>query len=349
MYVTPRPKESEDPLYAVRLGLTGMLAYAAIPILDPALPPIIAALPVGLIAAQRKAFNPVKMIAAPVVMIVLVYMMTWFVGELRPMPVVYVGAMWLTYFVAFRMILKTGEPMGMLIIIVAVLMSVMGMHGSATVETMRDGFVQAALVAAVVGPIVYLILPARTKEMHVDNPTPSPGGIDVGAAIRATVLLGLSFWLYSVMQPSDMMMVMVAAMVIVFPTRNAVWSEAGQRVRATFYGTAVALAVLSLFIFSQHLPILLGLVFLSGLFFGSRMLSGPQPSMVYQYGFSVMLSLVAGALSTQDAGYASFTRIVLTLAGAFAAAFTVALLDAITNWYDGDAPHPAFSEEGTSS
>jgi len=143
----PAPTVIDDPLYAVRLGLTGTLAYAAIPIINPALPPIIAALPVGLIAA-------------PIVIIVLVYAMTWLVEQLRPMPLVYVGAMWLTYFAAFRMILKTGAPAGMLIIIVAVLMSVMGMNGTATVETMRDGFVQAALVTGILGPVVYLLLPA---------------------------------------------------------------------------------------------------------------------------------------------------------------------------------------------
>ncbi len=147
MYVTPRPDVDEDPLYAVRLGLTGMLAYVAVPILNPALPPIIAALPLGLIAAQRRAFNPAKMIAAPFVMIVMVYAATWFFDQLRPMPVVYVEAAWLAYFLAFRMFLKTGAPLGMLIIIVALLMSIMGLHGTATLETMRDGFVQASLVA----------------------------------------------------------------------------------------------------------------------------------------------------------------------------------------------------------
>ncbi|WP_281984974.1 FUSC family protein [Thalassorhabdomicrobium marinisediminis] len=341
MYVTPRPVLSEDPLYAVRLGLAGALAYAAIPILNPALPPIIAALPVGLIAAQRKAFNPVRMLAAPAVMILLVYVMTWFVEQLRPMPVVYVGAMWLTYFFGFRMVLQTGAMAGMLILIVAVLMSVMGMNGNATVEAMRDGFVQASLVAAVVGPLVYLLLPARTREIHEDDPKPNPGRINTGAAIRATVLLGLSFWLYSVMQPSDMMMAMVAAMVIVFPTRSGVWSEAEQRVRATVYGSALAIVVLAVFVLSQHLLVLLGLVFLTGLYFGSKMFDGPQPSMVYQYGYSVLLSLVAGALSTQDAGYAIFTRVVLTMAGAGVAACTVALFDQITDWRGGDAPHPA--------
>lgn len=340
MYVTPRPVVDEDPLYAVRLALTGMLAYAAVPILNPALPPIIAALPLGLIAAQRKAFNPIKMIAGPLVMIVMVYAATWFFEQLRPMPVVYVGAAWLAYFIAFRMILKTGAPLGMLIIIVALLMSIMGMHGTATLETMRDGFAQASLVALVIGPLVYILLPARTKTLHVDTPVPTPGWVEVGAAIRATVLLGLSFWLYSVMQPSDMMMAMIAAMVIVFPTGARVWDEAFQRIRATLYGAAVAMLVLWLFTLSQQLVIILGLIFLSGLFFGSKMLRGPQPSMVYQYAFSVTLALVAGALSTQDASYAAFTRIVLTLMGAFTAAFVVALLDTATNWR-GDDGQPA--------
>ena len=332
MYVTPRPDINEDPNYAVRLGLIGVLAYAAIPIINPALPPIIAALPVGLIAAQRRAFSPIKAIAAPIVMIVLVYVMTWFVEQLRPMPGVYVGAMWLTYYIGFRLILGTGTQVGMLIIIIAVLMSVMGRHGNATVETMRDGCVQAALVALVIAPIVYLLIPAHTKEPQVDQPVPSPGNVDIGAMIRATVLLGLSMWLYSVMQPSDMMMAMVAAMVIVFPTKERVWDEAFQRIRATFYGAASAGIVLWIFAFVPRLPLLLGMVFLTGLYMGSKMLFGRQQSMVYQYAYSVMLSLVAGALSTQEAGYATFTRVVLTLGGAFAAAFAVALLDSLTQW-----------------
>ena len=338
MYVTPRPDLQEDPLYAVRLGLTGLLAYAAVPILDPALPPIIAALPLGLIAAQRRAFNPAKMIAAPFVMIAMVYVATWVFEQLRPMPLVYVGTAWLAYFLAFRMILKTGAPLGMLVIIAALLMSIMGMNGTATLETMRDGFVQASLVALVVGPLVYILLPARTKELHVDAPTPTTGRVEVGAAIRATALLGLSFWLYSVMQPSDMMMAMIAAMVIVYPTGERVWDEAFQRIRATLYGAGVALFVLWLFTLSQHLIIILGLIFLSGLFFGSKMMSGPRPSMVYQYAFSVTLALIAGALSTQDPGYAAFTRIVLTLTGAFTAAFVVAGLDMVTRWRDDPFP-----------
>lgn len=336
MYITPRPNAATDPLYPVRLAATGMLAYAAIPLLDPALPPIIAALPVGLIAAQRKAFNPGKAIAGPIVMIVLVYLMTWLVDLLRPLPLVYVGAMWLIYFAGFRMILSSGAQTGMLIIIVAVLISVMGMHGAATVETMRNGFVQASLVGLVLAPLVYALFPAQTTEQHVDQPQPGGGNVNTGAAIRATVLLGLSFWLYSVMQPSDMMMAVIAAMVLVFPARHAMFFEASQRIRATFYGSSVGITVLLLFTLSPHLPILLGLIFLGGLWLGHQMLHGKHPSMVYQYALSVALALIAGSLSTQDPGYATFTRIILTLAGAFSAAFLVALLDALTLWHESD-------------
>ena len=67
MYVTPRPDAAEDPLYGMRFAAIGTLAYAAIPLLNPALPPIIAALPLGLIAAQRKAFNHID--AVPAIMI----------------------------------------------------------------------------------------------------------------------------------------------------------------------------------------------------------------------------------------------------------------------------------------
>ncbi len=83
---------------------------------------------------------------------------------------------------------------------------------------------------------------------------------------------------------------------------------------------------------NQHLLLLLGLIFLAGVWFGTIMLHSSPPSMVYQYAFSVALALIVGALSTQDAGYATFTRIILTIIGAFSAAFLVAALDALTNW-----------------
>lgn len=334
MYITPRPQVADDPLYAVRLAMAGVLAYAAVPLIDPALPPVIAAFPVGLIAAQRMGFSPVKALAGPIAFIVVVWIVAFVVAQLRPMPLVYVTMMALLYFTGYRMILSTGAGAGMLLIVVTVLLSVMGMSSTAALEGMRESFTEASLLTLLLFPILFAVFPPRSRETFVEEPVPSTGNINTGAAIRAGVLLLLSFWLYAILPPSDMMMAVVAAMVLVFPTSRAVWAEAAQRIRATCYGGVMGLMILSLFTVSPHLSILLLMIFLSGLFLGSRMLSGPQPSMVYQYAFTVALALIAGALSTQDPGYATFTRIALTLMGALAATLLIALLDALTGWHD---------------
>ena len=337
MYVTPRPRAEDDPLYAVRLAATGAISYAMVPVIDPALPPVVAALPVGLVGAQRMAFAPAKAMAGPVAFAVIVWVIGALCEALRPMPWVYVAVMGLAYFAGFAMILRTGAQAGMLIVVVTVLMSVMGMSSVASLHAMRDSFTQAAALTFVLIPILFAALPPRTAERFVEAPVPSPGNVAMGAAIRAVVLTGLSFWLYAVLPPSDMMMAVVAAMVLVLPTRRAVFFEAAQRMRATLLGGGAALLVLGLFTLSPHLPVLLGLIFLAGLLLGSRMMDGRHPSMVYQYAFSVTLALIAGALSTQDPGYAVLTRVVLTAAGAGAAALAVALLDAASGWRGPEA------------
>ncbi|WP_432256345.1 hypothetical protein [Limimaricola sp. AA108-03] len=45
-------------------------------------------------------------------------------------------------------------------------MSVMGMNGNAPVEAMRGDFVKTSLVSAVLGPLAYLLLAARTRKIH---------------------------------------------------------------------------------------------------------------------------------------------------------------------------------------
>ncbi|MFD0858274.1 FUSC family protein [Roseovarius aquimarinus] len=353
MYVPPRPSPEDDPHYAIRLGLTGALSVAAIPLMEPNMPTIMAALPAGLIAAQRKAFNPVLVIAAVVAVCILATLMAWVVNLLQPLPVIYAGAMWLVYFLGFGMILRTGAAPGMLLVIMAVLFSVVGMNGSAAVAMMRAEFFSASLVGLVVIPLAYALVPARTRQIHVAEPVPPGGDAVVGAAIRASVLMALTFWLYAVMPPSDIMLAIMAAMVLVFPTRQAVFFEAGQRMRATLYGSALAVAVVAVYPLSPKLPILLGLVFLAGLWVGTKVLYDPRPHMAYQNAYPAAMALIAGALSTQDLGQAVLSRVLLTLVGAFTAAYAVALLDSVTGWreragrgmQDGAAGDPAAPPE----
>lgn len=332
MYVIPRPNAQDDPHFAIRLGLAGALSFAATAVLDPAMPTIMAALPVGLVAVQRKALSPVKVVLAPVAICLLGTLLAWFVIWLQPLPVVYAGAMWLVYFLGFRMILRTGAAPGMALIVFTVLFSVIGMSGGGAVTVVRNELYKAALVTLVIVPLVYLLVPPRTRALHVDEPMPEKGDTATGAAIRATVLLALSFWLYAVMPPSDIMLAIMAALVLVFPTREAVFFEARQRMRATLYGSALAVAVLLVYPLSPHLPILLGLIFLAGLWVGHRMLFDPRPHMAFQNAYPAALALIAGALSTQDLGTAVVSRVILTLIGAFTAAFAVAGLDQLTKW-----------------
>lgn len=329
MYVVPRPEVEDDPLYAVRLAAGSVIGFALIPLLQPSLPPLLAAVPVALMAGMRKAFDPKKAFGAPIAFIVMVWLISMVVSLTRPMPLVLVSLMGLLYFVGFYVIQRTGNPMGMLVLVVTVLMSVMGMESTVALEAMRDGFYEACFVALFMIPILYAVFPSRARVHLVETYTPAPGPHALGAAIRAGVLLLTTLWLYTVSNASNMILGVVAAQVLVFPTRETLFGEARERAVSVLLGAAVAFAALAVLTITAHLYAVILLVFLAGLFFGSRMMRGHYPSMVYQTGLTVTLALVAGALSTQEPGYAALTRIVLTLLGALVAALLAAVLEAL--------------------
>ncbi|HEY9038079.1 MAG TPA: hypothetical protein VIN05_03960 [Roseovarius sp.] len=102
--------------------------------------------------------------------------------------------------------------------------------------------------------------------------------------------------------------------------------------RGALYGSAITVAVVAIYPLSPKLPILLSLVLLAGLWVGTKVLTAPRPHMAYQNAYPAALALIAGALSTQDLGQAVLTRVILTLIGAFTAAYAVAILDSLTGW-----------------
>ena len=330
MYVAPRPRVEDDPLFAIRLSCGAVVGFLlAIGLQSPLamLPP---ALIVGLMAGMRKAFDAKKGIGAPVAMIVMVATLSFIVDLARPMPIVLVMIVWALCVLSYYVILKTGNPIGMLIAIVAVLMSVMRMDSAQAMVFMRDGFIEASLCALFAIPILYMIFPPRAKELMVEIYEPAKEGHHgLRALIRGSVLLILSFWLFSILDSSNMMIAVAAVFVLVFPTTKQLYAEAWERTVATLIGGVMALLILAVFTPIAHFPVLLILVFLGGLFIASRMIDGYYPPMVYQFAFSAMISLVAGGLSTQAPVDATILRIVLTLFGAIAAAFMTALLEQI--------------------
>jgi hypothetical protein len=330
MYVAPRPHVDDDPLFAVRLALAAPIGFLVAIVLQSPMPMLFPALFVGLIAGMRKAFDIKRAVGGPIAMIVMMTLASVLVTLTRPMPVVLITVMGCLCFVSYYLILKTGNPVGMLIAIATVLMSIMGMQSLAMMDVIRDGFVQASLAALPVIPLLYALIPPRSREMFQEVYTPDEQGRHgTRAAIRGGTLLLLSFWLYSILDPSNLILAVAAVFVLVLPTREQQFAEAWERSYATLIGGGAALLILGLFTMMAHPPILLALVFLGGLFFASKMMDGRHPPMVYQFAFSVMVAIVGGALTTQQPVDATVLRIVLTLVGAVSAALLSALLEAL--------------------
>lgn len=330
MYIAPRPDVNDDPLFAIRLAGMGLIAFALIPFLQPQVPSVLVSLPIGLLAGMRRSFNPAKAFGGPIAFVMMIWLLSGIVELLRPMPSLLVIVMGAFYFAGFYLIQRTGNPIGMLIVMVTALTSIMGLNSVPQLEALRNSFTVAAIVTLFAIPLLYALFPPLAEDRLIELYTPAPGFHGRAAAIRTVVQLLLSLWLYTVVNASNMMLVMAATFVLVFPTRNTLFAEAAQRGVATVLGAcAAAMILFFMAVVNAHYLVLLLLVLLVGLFFGSRMMRGRYPAMVYQFALSVTFALVAGALSTQEPGYAAITRVVLTLAGAAAAAFLTAALQTL--------------------
>lgn len=246
------------------------------------------------------------------------------------MPLVLVLVMGGIATIAYYLILRTGNPIGMLLLVGTVLMSVMGMNSVTAMNMMRDAFVEAGMAAAVIIPVLYVIFPAGTNEQAEEDYTAAQGGqYWLRAMIRGAVLMALMLWLYSVIDASNIILVLAAVFVLVFPSRKKLFAEAWERTVATLLGGCATVVILVIFYFCAHPPILLGMMFLVALFFAHCMMTGHRAPMVYQFACSVMIALTISAIFSSSALSAIVLRIVLTLTGAMVAAFVTSLLEAL--------------------
>ncbi|MFA5496058.1 MAG: FUSC family protein [Porticoccaceae bacterium] len=330
MYVAPRPREEDDPLFAVRLASGAVIGLLVAILVQSPMPMIMPALTVGLMAGMRKAFDAKKAIGGPIAMMAMIVLFSLIVSLTRPMPAVLITIIGVFCVAAYYLILRTGNPIGMLVLIVTVLMSVMGMNSIQAMEMMRDAFVEGSCAALVTIPLLYALLPPATGERFVEVYEPAAGGYHGRRAlIRGGVLLLLTLWLYTVVDASSLMLSIAAVFVMVFPTREQLFAEARERTFATLLGGGLALLIIGVFSVAAHLSILLSLVFLGCLFLASRMMAGRHPPMVYQFALSAMIALIVGALTTQAPLDATVLRVSLTLIGAVSAAFLTSLLEAL--------------------
>ncbi|MET3924257.1 hypothetical protein [Devosia sp. 2618] len=330
MFIAPRPELDDDPLFAVRVGLMPLIGFVMALLLQSPLPMIYPTLMFSLLAGNRKAFNPGRVFAAPIVFGGALWIMSGIVLMLQGMPSVLVIVMGVIFFLAFYIIQRTGTAFGMLIIVAGVLMSIMGLSSYPAMAYLRTEMTKAALCSAFVIPILYMLLPPKTQETHVDDAAPAFGyGWGTRAAIRTAVMLGYALFLYTILDSSNLMLAVSGMFVLVHSTRRSIWQEAGQRSFSVLLGGTLAMLILTTMTIAGHLAVLMCLLFLATVWLGHRMQTGRLPAMAYQDAASVMISLVGSALTTSEPGFAFLQRAALTIMGTIAAALVVSILDTL--------------------
>jgi len=330
MYVAPRPEVADDPHFALRVSLLPAIGFIIGGLLNSPLAMIFPVLMFSLVAGNRKAFNLGRTIAAPIMFTGTLWLMSGLVLMLQGTPGLLLAALFLVYFLAFFLIQRTGNGFGMLIAVSAILMGVMGLGSYQAMSYLRSEMGKAALMTILVAPVLYALIPPRTKELMVDVYTPAEGGQHaLRAGIRAAVVLVATVLLSTIIDFSNMMLAIAALYVLVFPTRQTIWREAGQRSFSVVLGGAVGLAILALLTVSAHLAVLLIAVTVATWWFADRMMHGRLPPMAYQDAASVMISLVGTALATSEPSFAFIQRAGLTILGTVVAAFAISLLEAL--------------------
>lgn len=326
MLVPPRPTPEDDPLFAVRVAVMAVVCIVAIQMLKPPLAPILASLPVGLIAAQRMAFNPFRILGGVLAIAVLAMATAALAELLRELPLAMLLVTGLLYTVGFHISLTTGSPLGLVLLIVTALTMLMGMTSTTLAIMARDSFLMSALTAGLAIPVLYTVLPPRTTRQMPEDYVPAPQA-GLSAVIRAMVLLALTLWLHGTLYVADNVLAVAAIFALVLPVHRHQWAEVIDRTTGTAIGAVAALAILALLVRLNQFPVLLLLVFLASLVLARRMMTSRLNATVYQFSLSVMLALIAIALTTQSPGYAAFTRFVVTLLGAAGAVLATAFLE----------------------
>ncbi|MBN8629856.1 MAG: FUSC family protein [Rhodobacterales bacterium] len=327
MYVAPRPLAEDDPLFPARVGVMSAAALIVAHFATPQMPPLAVALPVGLILGLRGAFNPVRVIGMAVGVPALAWGLSFLVALTREIPWLMVLTAFTVFLLGIQIARQQGNPVGMIIALLMVIISSMGLQNRALLDIVRDELTYAGLVGGVLIVLAYALLPPRREDIHIDDPQTAEDSLLAGSVIRALVLTGISFSLYATLPASDMMLAMAALFPVVFPTRGLMLAEARARMLATFLGVLAALPVLAIYAEIPEVSLLAVMFCLTGIGFGWLMIHGARPVLVYQFAVTVMLGTVMTALTSQSAAQATIARIVLTLGGGIAALAATALLE----------------------
>ena len=328
MYIAPRPQPNDDPLFATRLALGCTLSILISLVVQSPMPMLLPVFIVTLQGGMRKAFDVKKAIGSPVLLMITIQVFYWMLSYLHVMPAMTILVVFLVCSVAYFITIKSGNPVGILILISMVFMSVMGAKSSALLVVVRDAFIEAAVVSLLLIPLLYGLLPSRATAPLLEEFQPDLHGFQFERAmLRSAVLMLLLGGLYTLLDQSNMVLAITAIFALIFPCKEHQYEEARERSFATLVGGAIALTILAIVGYVGHLFVLLMVIFVFSLYLSNKIMYGSQPPMVYQFALSVSLTLVVSSLNNQSPVYLTLLRIVMTLIGTVGAVFLYAVLE----------------------
>lgn len=328
MFIAARPLVEDDPYFAVRLAIIPVIGLCVGIGLGSPLASIFPVMTYALMATNRKAFDPGRVFAAPIMFSAALWIMSGIVLLLQGMPLVLLSAVALVFFLAFYLIQRTGNAAGMLIIVATALMSIMAISSYQSMFLLRGEMSKAALATGVITPILYALLPPKTSAKNVDHPEPAyPDNWGIRALIRTVIMFGYCFTLYAFLDASNMFLALAGMFVLVQSKPESIWSETKMRIGSVLLGGIIALAIVGTLQIVSHFVVIAGLIFLAVLWLAQNILTGPGNYRLYHEAGTVMLSLVAGILTSTEPGHAFFQRAVLTLISTVLAAWLISVFD----------------------
>lgn len=329
----PPLKIDEDPWFATRVAFGTTLAFVAAMAFDVVMPMLPAVITSSLMATSRGAMDLKKVIGGGVIIPLMTLLSAFVVQAIRGEMLVFLTFMIAITFFAMLVVMKTGQRMGLMLVIFPHLLGMLGVTSDIAMEAMRDGFVAAGLIAIPVIMLSYLLFRPRTSVAWQEVATPPAFDKPwLEAALRtvATAPVLIAFYLW--VDPSNIIYAVMVIMVLVYPNRHQQRREAMGRFLSTITGGAVALLMVGVVTLQPTIPVTLIALFLGCLWFGWRMVSDPERLYTHQIAMTVFISVGLGALGTLGAtgGTDPFTstvqRLMLTAGGVLFALIALYLL-----------------------
>jgi hypothetical protein len=283
---------------------------------------------VSLLCGQRGPYSPMKSIITAVMLVVLIWLIFGLCVLTQGMPGVQFVALLLVCYGALYLLMRTGNQLGVMVLLFTAIVGVLFGSSRAAAEAMRDAFTITAIVSAVLIPLLNLLMPPRVG-VAAPPPPPPPelARPAFHALLRLAVLAPVLLAFLAGAPTSGLIFLVLVALVLAYPTRQARHTEGWERSISTLQGGLAGVSILVLFTFQAQFPVLLLLVLLAALWFTGRMVSGRGTANTYQLALSVVVVIVSGATVDTHPMETAMTRLALTVTGAAFGLAALSLLE----------------------